>query len=135
MNRLRALALSALACALFACGAPLRNVVGHPLLVDGTPTLQEAEQLIRAGAGVKGWVVEKEAEGVLVASLALRGHQVTVEIRHDARQFDVTYRASEDMDYDGTGRIHQNYNRWVNTMVEDISGLEIHEAGSARWVK
>jgi hypothetical protein len=84
---------------------------------------------------VKGWIVEKEAEGVLLARLAARGHEVTVEIRHDATQFGVTYRASKGMDYDDGTRIHQNYNRWVNTLVEDISGVEIHEAGSARWLE
>ena len=71
----------------------------------------------------------------LLATLDKGEHRVVVEIRHDATQFDVTYRSSVAMHYDGKSRIHQNYNRWVNTLVEDITGLEIHEAGSARWVE
>ena len=133
MRGLETLALAAMLAFLCGCGAPLRNVQGHPLHVDDTPTLREAEALIRGGASVKGWLVTKLAEGSLLATLA--DHQVVVEIRHDATQFDVTYKSSQDLGYDGKGRIHQDYNRWVNTLVEDISGIEIHEAGSASWLE
>lgn len=133
MRRLGKLAIGVGLAALCGCGAPLRNVQGHPLAVDDTPTLEEAEAVIRGGASVKGWRVTKLAEGSLLATLA--DHQVVVEIRHDATQFDVTYKSSQDFGYDGKSRIHQNYNRWVNTLVEDISGLEIHAAGSASWLE
>ena len=131
MRRLGKLSIGLLFAALCGCAAPLRNVQGHPLPVDDTPTLEEAEAVIRGGASVKGWLVTKLAAGSLLATLA--DHQVVVEIRHDATQFDVTYKSSQDLGYDGKGRIHQNYNRWVNTLVQDISGLEIHQVGSARW--
>ncbi len=89
--------------------------------------------MIRSGAAVKGWVVSKIAEGSLLATRAR--HQIVVAIRHDATQFDITYKSSQGFGYDGKMRIHQNYNRWVNTLVEGISGLEIWEAGSARWLE
>ncbi len=133
MRRLGKLSIGVLFVALCGCSAPLRNVQGHPLPVDDTPTLAEAEGLIRGGASVKGWHVTKLGEGSLLATLT--DHQVGVEIRHDATQFDVTYKSSQDLGYDGKSRIHQNYNRWVNTLVEDISGLEIHEGGSASWLE
>ena len=130
MRRLGKLSIGVLFAALCSCAAPLRNVQGHPLPVDDTPTLEEAEGLIRDGAS-RGWSITKVAEGALLATLI--EHQIVVEIHHDATQFDVTYKSSQDLGYDGKSRIHQKYNRWVNTLVQDISGLEIHQVGSARW--
>ncbi len=107
---------------LFGCAAKIRNVAQHPLLVDADPTLAEAEQKIRAGAANRGWTVEAEAPGVLVAKIQVRVHTAVVAIKHDATHFDVEYRTSENLNDNGKGFIHHNYNNWVEHLVLDISG-------------
>ena len=107
---------------LFACPAKIRNVSHHPLPVDADPTLEEAEQRIRAGAAQRGWVIETEAPGVLLATLHVRAHTAAVAIKHDATHFDVEYRTSESVNDNGQGYIHNNYNKWVNHLVLAISG-------------
>ena len=116
--------LALLVLPLFGCAAKIQNVTHHPLLVDADPTLGEAEEKIRAGAANRGWIVEAEAPGVLVAKIQVRVHTAVVAIKHDATHFDVEYRTSENLNDNGDGTIHNNYNKWVNHLVLAISGTK-----------
>ena len=117
-------ALALLVLPLFGCAAKIRNISHHPLLVDADPTLAEAEQKIRAGAELLGWVIDKESPGVLLATLHIRAHRAAVAVEYDATHFDVEYRTSENLNDNGDGTIHNNYNKWVNHLVLAISGTK-----------
>ena len=120
----RIAALVLLALSLFACAGKIRSVSHHPLPIDADPTLEEAEQSIRAGAALRGWIVDQEAPGVLLATLRIRARVAAVAIRHDATHFDVEYRTSENLNDNGDGSIHNSYNKWVNHLVLAISGTK-----------
>ena len=116
--------LALLVLPLFRCAAKIRNVAHHPLLVDADPTLAEAEEKIRAGAANRGWVVEAEAPGLLVAKIQVRVHRAAIAIKHDATHFDVEYRTSENLNDNGSGSFHNKDNKWVNHLVLAISGTK-----------
>jgi hypothetical protein len=66
-----------------------------------------------------GWETEELAPGELIATRR-RGHAIAVvQIRFDARSFDIRYRNSENL-LRSEGRIHRRYNRWVEALAVGI---------------
>ncbi|MDR6678167.1 hypothetical protein [Pseudomonas oryzihabitans] len=68
----------------------------------------------------RGWTVGSESPGMIVASILVRGrHQAWVDIPYSTKGYQIRYRDSAGLDYDGR-RIHRNYNRWVQRLDADI---------------
>ena len=112
----RAARFSALALAVFlvaACATkPLVNVENSALSAPGNVTMKQVEKAIYRGAADRGWTVTRLAPGQLEAKIHVRSHMAMVSITHDIETFSITYKKSENLDYDGV-RIHNNYNRWI----------------------
>ena len=109
---------------LAACATePLRNVERTELnFPDGVaPTMADVEKAIYRGAADRGWTVRKTGPGELEAELRLRTHVAIVRIDHDARSFSITYKDSQNLEYDGT-TINRNYNRWLRNLKFSIIG-------------
>jgi hypothetical protein len=119
---LKVLFVAFAAAALAACTIqPIHNVKGAPVETPGgkPPTLAEVEKaVVRAGTAL-GWKMQPVRPGVMVGTLNLRRHSAIVDVTFDTRTFNITYKDSVELDYDGTN-IHRNYNGWIQNLDKGI---------------
>ena len=120
---LKVLLVAFAAAALAACGTlqPIYNVKGAPVEAPGgkPPTLAEVEKaILRAGAAL-GWKMQPARPGVMVGTITLRRHTAIIDVTFDTRTFNITYKDSVELDYDGTN-IHRNYNGWIQNLDKGI---------------
>ena len=108
--------------ALAACTIqPLYNVKGAPVETPGgkPPTMAEVEKaIVRAGSAL-GWKMQPVRPGVMVGTINLRRHTAIVDVTFDTRTYNITYKDSVELDYDGSN-IHRNYNGWVQNLDKGI---------------
>jgi hypothetical protein len=118
---LRALFVAFIAAALAACVQPIYNVKQAPVETPGgkPPTMAEVEKAImRAGAGL-GWKMQPTKPGHIVGTLQLRTHTAIVDVTFDTRTYNITYKDSLELNYDGSN-IHKNYNGWIQNLDRGI---------------
>lgn len=86
-------------------------------------TLQEA---ILAGGAKKGWSMYAVHPGLIRGELALRGHEVKVNIPYTEHTYSIRYADSVNMKYNAKkNKIHGKYNQWVRNL-----DLAIHQAAA-----
>lgn len=91
--------------------APVRNVTASS--VPAGLTADQVGDAIEKAARRRGWYVERQGPGEMIASLDVRGrHKAIVDIAYDPTSYSITYRDSENLRYNGQ-RIHRNYNGWI----------------------
>lgn len=100
--------------------APINNVNAAAVAANDTSVEDVRAAIIRAGSA-RGWRMREEGPNHLVGRLELRDHVAEVDIRYDARSYDITYRDSSNLEYDPESEtIHSNYNSWVQNLDRDI---------------
>lgn len=66
------------------------------------------------------WSVQSAKPGMVQAAITIRGkHHAEVDIPYTTTSFQILYRSSWGLDYKD-GKIHGNYNRWVNKLRDNI---------------
>jgi uncharacterized lipoprotein YajG len=102
--------------------APIQNVGDTPVTAVGSKRLTEVEvrsAIVRAGAGL-GWIVKDAGPGKLNATLILRTHTAEVEIPYSTSSYSITYKSSVNLQ-EGNGKIHRNYNGWIQNLNRGIN--------------
>ncbi|MGX2039274.1 hypothetical protein ACWJKU_03960 [Methylocaldum sp. MU1018] len=97
--------------------SPVYNVYDAPVLVTGAKpyTADDVEKaIVRAGASL-GWQVRKVKPGQLVGTLFIRSHMAEVDITYSKDKYNIRYKNSNNLNYDGT-KIHSNYNGWIQNL-------------------
>lgn len=96
--------------------APLVNVNDQSVVTNNKSyTLEDVKKaIVRAGAGL-GWNMDADRSGHILATLHLRSHMAQVDINYNKEKYSITYKDSEDLQYDGES-IHKNYNSWVQNL-------------------
>jgi hypothetical protein len=61
----------------------------------------------------------EENSGYILATLLVRNHVASVDIRYDPERYFITYNGSTNLNYDGLN-IHPNYNKWVRNLNRTI---------------
>ncbi|MBY8974886.1 hypothetical protein KHP62_03635 [Rhodobacteraceae bacterium NNCM2] len=91
-------------------------------------TLEDYSKAIVLAGSKRGWTFNSIAPNHLEGTLNVRGkHHVDVDIVFDTNTYSITYRDSRGLEYDAaTDTIHPNYNKWVNTLDQDIR-LEVQK--------
>lgn len=126
--RMRKLFMFVVACAMgvafLGCGTPpVYNVNNNAIAVpaDKKASMSEVEKaIIRAGGGL-GWIVKKEKEGLLKATLVLRTHTAVVAITYNTQEYSINYVSSINLDYNAEANtIHSNYNGWIQNLNKAI---------------
>ena len=110
-------------------GAPL--VDPAPLAVPAGLSTKDVSKAIRTGIATRGWIVNKDENGKIDATLNNREHQVVIAILYDTKQVKVNYVSSQNMNYsekDGTRYIHKKYTQWTQNVIADIN-KELQLAG------
>lgn len=96
--------------------APVYNVSDQVVTTNiETHTEDDVRKaIVRAGSGL-GWQMKEESAGHIIATLHLRTHMAKVDINYNKDKYNITYKDSVDLSYDGT-IIHSNYNGWVQNL-------------------
>ena len=68
-----------------------------------------------------GWEIEETGPGLMTGTLHLRDHIAVVSIKYDATSFEIDFKDSQNLLHNAKkNTIHDNYNRWVNNLGEEI---------------
>ena len=68
----------------------------------------------------RGWRVDGENFGVIVATVRVGGHEATIEVDYDDRGYLIRHlRSSPSLKYTGNS-VHKRYNRWVAALDRSI---------------
>ncbi len=94
--------------------APVTSASGKPLTEDAVKSA-----IIRSGAAL-GWQMRDDGPGKLTATLNLRKHTAVVEIAYNTATYSITYKSSVELD-EADGKIHKNYNGWIQNLNRGIS--------------
>ncbi|GAK23649.1 LOW QUALITY PROTEIN: hypothetical protein JCM19052_4289 [Vibrio sp. JCM 19052] len=104
---------------LVGCGRvqPVMNVEDTPVAYD----LQnkQVKAAIVQSATNRGWTIEETSQGLLIAKINVRSHFAEVEIPYSNKYYSIIYLNSVNLKA-SDGKIHRNYNRWVNNLNVDI---------------
>lgn len=120
-KRLTSLLLILAATVLLATGcrtSPVYNVSGSPTLAAGTAmqlSMEQAENAIVMGGATRGWKIHKVRDGLMEGVLNVRSHMAVVSIPYSAQSYDIIYKDSVNLKYNGA-KIHSNYNSWVRNL-------------------
>lgn len=95
------------------------------------PSLGESDisrAIINAGVSKK-WVMREERPGLITGHIQVRQHQANISIPYNTANYSINYVSSVNLDDKGKGKIHRNYNRWINGLNQAIQ-LELNRASS-----
>ncbi|WP_394126530.1 hypothetical protein [Vibrio hepatarius] len=108
-----------LALLLVGCGRvqPVMNVEDTP--VGYNLQSKQVKMAIMQAATNRGWVVEEVSPGEFNAKLHVRSHYAEVKIPFNSKFYSILYLNSDNLRAED-GKIHRNYNRWVNNLNVDI---------------
>jgi hypothetical protein len=82
------------------------------------PYNQVEKAILQAGAQY-GWTMKKIKEGTILATLYVKKHMATVEIRYSATSYSIVYNNSVNLNYSGVN-IHRTYNTWIRKLEDSI---------------
>ncbi|MFT0476955.1 hypothetical protein ACMSI6_24035 [Pseudomonas antarctica] len=107
----------------------------HALPADTQVSEDKMKQVIVNALQKREWTVQRFGPQLVQAEITVRNqYYAAIDIRYTRNSYAITYRDSRDLGYKD-GKIHRNYNRWVNNLDSDImAGLRsngANEAGSA----
>jgi hypothetical protein len=96
---------------------PIYNVNDEPITTPSGKHLTSSQvrsAIVTAGSSL-GWVIKDQGPGRLLGTLHLRTHTAVVEIPYSASKYSIVYKSSENLD-EADGKIHRNYNGWVQNL-------------------
>lgn len=107
----------------------------HELPADIQISEEKMKTVIVTALQKREWTVQRLSPQLVQAEITIRNqYYAAIDIRYTRNSYAITYRDSRDLGYKD-GKIHRNYNRWVNNLDHDIlAGLRsngANEAGSA----
>ena len=107
----------------------------HDLPAGAQVSEEQVKQVIVTALQKREWTVQRLSPQLVQAEITVRNQfYAAIDIRYTRNSYAITYRDSRDLGYKD-GKIHRNYNRWVNNLDSDImAGLRsngVNEAGTA----
>lgn len=112
--------IASLLCALALTGcartAPVLNVT-KPITASYDSN-QVKNAILEAGLA-REWVMTPVAPGIIKGHLEQRGHSADIQVNYSTTSYSINYIGSQNLSAGG-GKIHRNYNRWVNNLDHDI---------------
>ena len=96
--------------------APVANV-NKPIAVQ-VSNEQVKKAILQAGLE-RGWTMTSITPGVIEGRLDQRGHVADIRINYTQTNYSINYVDSKNL-MAGSGKIHHNYNRWINNLDREI---------------
>jgi hypothetical protein len=120
LRRILGLILAASFVVLAGCrSAPILEVVAAPVVTTKPVTMEAVQNAIVVAGNGLGWKMEPRNPGTITGILDLRTHRAVVEVTYDTKTYNIKYKDSSNLDYNGTS-IHKNYNGWVENLDKAI---------------
>ncbi len=104
---------------------PVENIENAP--VPAGLDMQTIRNAIIDGCSTRNWVAQEIEDGYLQCTLQLRSHTAVVDINYTTEHYSITYANSVDLKYKD-GKIHRNYNSWVQNLNGDINNALLKAA-------
>ncbi|MGI2259700.1 hypothetical protein [Shewanella sp. GXUN23E] len=119
MKMIKLITVALMLTSVVACGKmqPVKNVQSAPVAFNLT-TEQVKSAILQSGID-RGWVMKEITPGVIRGEIFIRSHHAVVDIEYSDKSYSINYVSSDNLKYD-EGKIHRNYNRWVNNLDVDI---------------
>ena len=90
------------------------------LPTGGKLTEAQIADAIKRGGQARGWTMEDAGPGHITGTLVVREkHTAVTDISYSKTSIKIAYRDSKNLEY-GDGKIHRNYNKWVELLSESI---------------
>ncbi|PIB48653.1 hypothetical protein AOA57_14340 [Pseudomonas sp. 2588-5] len=107
----------------------------HNLPADTQVSEEKMKTVIVNALQKREWTVQRLSPQLVQAEINVRNqYYAAIDIRYTRNSYAITYRDSRELGYKD-GKIHRNYNRWVNNLDSDImAGVRsngVNEAGTA----
>ena len=107
----------------------------HDLPANAQVSEEKMKTVIVNALQKREWTVQRLSPQRVQAEITVRNqYYAAIDITYTRNSYAITYRDSRELGYKD-GKIHRNYNRWVNNLDSDImAGLRsngVNEAGSA----
>jgi hypothetical protein len=104
---------------------PIQNLEELPVSSsDGKPlTAEQVKNAIIAGGARGRWLATVQPGNVVRLTYNARTHMAAVNVTYSAKTYSIRYADSANLGYSpdgGTGIIHPNYNKWVNSLRQAI---------------
>lgn len=81
---------------------------------------QQIQQAVLKAVADRGWTARSVKPNLIQADIVVRNtFYAAVDIHYSASNFRINYRDSRELGYKN-GKIHRNYNRWVNNLDQSI---------------
>jgi len=105
------------------CGGTAVYNIDNSNTIDSKNSMKQIETAIKKGALRKNWSVKKVKEGLLTATINVRGrHIAVVSIPYTTKGYKIDYKDSQGLKYDpSSNTIHKNYNKWVRNLERNIN--------------
>ncbi|KIU31764.1 hypothetical protein [Atlantibacter hermannii] len=87
--------------------------------VAGNHTAEQVRTAILKAGVQRKWVMTDAGPGVIKGRLQARDHVAEVRIPYSANRYSIIYDSSLNLQA-ANGKIHKNYNHWVNNLNQDI---------------
>ena len=92
----------------------------HALPANTQVSEEKMKQVIVTALQKREWTVQRFGPQLVQAEITVRNqYYAAIDIRYTRNSYAITYRDSRDLGYKD-GKIHRNYNRWVNNLVSNI---------------
>ncbi|PSW06875.1 hypothetical protein [Photobacterium lipolyticum] len=119
MKLIKGLVVAAMFVTLAGCSRvqPILNVENTPVVFN-LQSSQVKQAIIEAGIG-RGWVMRETTPGKIRGEYQARSHQAIIDITYNTNTYSIEYADSDNLKYED-GKIHRNYNRWINNLDVDI---------------
>ncbi|QHF26504.1 hypothetical protein PspR32_01420 [Pseudomonas sp. R32] len=90
------------------------------LVVGHNYNHEQVQQAILKAVANRGWTPRKVTPNLIQADILVRNtFYAAVDIHYSVSNFRINYRDSRELGYKD-GKIHRNYNRWVNNLDKSI---------------
>ena len=100
--------------------APLVNYQDKQVSTgSGKADMAKVKKAIILGGTRAGWQMQPGKDGYILGSLFEKGAMAKVDITYTAQTYNITYKHSSNLLYNGT-EIHKQYNEWVDNLNDSI---------------
>mgnify|MGYP000194560426 CR=1 FL=1 len=97
------------------------NISEEPVPSFKSLSNEQVKGAIAKACTRRRWLVESATENEVIASIVVRGrHKAKISIPFTTQKFNINYVSSEGLNAK-KGKIHRNYNRWVNNLRRTIN--------------
>ena len=96
---------------------PVYNIENQS--IDYALTMEQVEKAIVKSGSQKKWRMMVVKPGQIVGNILVRSHKARIQIDYTEKFYAITYLESNNLLHKD-GKIHRNYNRWINNLDQTI---------------